>query len=79
MESECLVGWAGSQNMFGWESTLLDPYLGTQGVRVMNPPPAFGSHCSNVQTLCSRPPLVLKIRGVRAQLCLDPTLTVVFL
>ena len=37
------------------------PYLGTQGVRVMNPPPplASGSHCSNVRTLCSR----LRARG----------------
>ncbi len=31
-------------------------YLGTQGVRVMNPPLASGSHYSNVRTLCSRPP-----------------------
>ena len=33
-------------------------YLGTQWVRVMNPHPplASGSHCSNVRTLCSRPP-----------------------
>ena len=32
-------------------------YLGTQGVRVMNPPPpASRYHCSNVRTLCSRPP-----------------------
>ncbi len=32
-------------------------YLGTQGFRVMNPHPlASGSHCSNVRTLCSRPP-----------------------
>ncbi len=44
-------------------------YLGTQGVRVMNPPSlASGSHCRNIRTLCSRPPLALKIRGVRAQL-----------
>ncbi len=32
-------------------------YLGTQGVRVMNPPSlASGSHCRNIRTLCSRPP-----------------------
>ncbi len=32
-------------------------YLGSQGVRVMMPPPpASGSHCSNIRTLCSSPP-----------------------
>ena len=36
----------------------LAAYLGTQGVRVVNnpPPPASGSHCSNLRTLWSRPP-----------------------
>ena len=46
-------------------------HAGGQGYEPTNPPtpPASGSHCSNVRTLCSRPLLALKIRGVRAQLC----------
>ncbi len=43
-------------------------HAGGQGYEPTNPPTptASGSHCRNVRTLCSRPLLALKIRGVRA-------------
>ncbi len=51
----------------GLEGEQVWSYVGTQGVRVMTPPSlASGSHCSNVRTLCTKPPpLTLKIGGVR--------------
>ncbi len=56
-------------------SPLLPPtipgHAGGQGYEPTTTPLASVSHCSNVLTLCSRHKrLALKIRGVRAHLCL---------
>ena len=51
----CILG---TEDMAGAERTESCAYLGTQGVRVMNPHPhlASGSHCSIAWSLCIRTP-----------------------